>query len=409
MGTDVCVEKKILIIVENLSVPFDRRVWRECQALQEAGYQVSVISPKGKGFDNKSHEMIDGVSIYRYRIYHADGSFLSYILEYATSLVMTFWLMFVVLFRKGYDVIQICNPPDLLILAALPFKLVGKKIIFDQHDLCPEIYQMHKGGSGRQSLVVKALLFFEKITYVFSDIVMVVNDSCKKIALSRGGKKEQDVFIVRNGPTKQNIGNALPNPQLKMGKQYLLTYVGMMGPQEGIDILLRAIRNLTMVYHRNDLHIRIIGGGTVLDEMKQYAVELSINHIVTFTGQVDYNQVMEGIASADVCLCPDPKTPLNDKCSLVKVIEYMSLGRPLVAFDLKEVRNSAQRAALYAQPNDENDFSKKINFLLDNPELRASMGSLGRERVMKFLTWEHSKAALYAAYDKAFNHQLRKI
>lgn len=403
MRSDVFGKKRrVLIVVENLSVPFDRRVWRECQALQEAGYQVSVICPKGRETDINSHDMIDGVSIYRYRIYQADGSFLSYMLEYGTALLMTLRLMFIVLFREGYDVIQICNPPDLLIFVALPFKLMGKKIIFDQHDLSPEIYQMRKGDSENQSSVVKILLLFEKITYLFSDMVIVTNESGKKIALIRGKKRDQDVFIVRNGPSIQDIRKTQPNPALKRGKKYLLSYVGLMGPQDGVDIMLRAIRILNKVLKRDDFHVRIIGSGTVLDNMKQYAAELGINQLVTFAGQSDYRQVMEGIATADVCLCPDPKTPLNDKCSFVKVVEYMSLGRPLVAFDLEEVRNSADGAAVYALPNDEIDFSQKINYLLSDSDKRISMGTLGKERVMKFLTWDHSKEVFKAAYEKVY-------
>jgi glycosyltransferase involved in cell wall biosynthesis len=393
---------KVLIVVENLSVPFDRRVWRECRALTEAGYQVSAISPMGTGTDTSPRETIDGVSIYRYPILPSDGSFVSYILEYSIASVMSFWLMWVVLFRKGFEVIQICNPPDLLILIALPFKLFGKKVIFDQHDLSPEIYQVQKGRQKRD-LVVGALLCFEKMTYLFSDVVMVVNESCRRIAVGRGSKREQDVFVVRNGPSLQNITSVQPNPALRHGMKYLLSYVGMMGPQEGIDILLRAIRDLVAVHGRRDFHVRIMGGGTVLDRMKLYAVELGINHMVTFTGSVDYAQVMEGIATADLCLCPDPKTPLSDKCSLVKAIEYMSLGRAFVAFDLEEVHDFGADAGVYARPNDEGDFAAKINNLLDNVDLRASMGNIGRERVMQRLTWEHSKEALYAAYDKAFH------
>jgi glycosyltransferase involved in cell wall biosynthesis len=395
--------RRILIIVENLSVPFDRRVWRECQALRDAGYRVSTVSPKGIGTDTKAHEVIDGISIHRYRIYQSDGGVLSYILEYSVALIMSFLLAWIVLFREGYDVIQICNPPDLLILVALPFKLLGKKIVFDQHDISPEIYQVQRGKTGKTEaagLVVKALLFFEKLTYLFSDIVMVVNESCKKIAMGRGGKKEQDVFVVRNGPSLQNIRSAKANPALKHGMRFLLSYVGMMGPQEGIDIMLRAIRTLSLT--RSDFHVRIMGSGTVLDPMKRYAVDLGISDIVTFTGHGDYVQVMEGIATADLCLCPDPKTPLSDKCSLVKAIEYMSVGRAFVAFDLQEVRHSAADAALYAQPNDEADFAAKVDYLLDHPELRISMGERGRERVIQGLTWEHSKDVLCAAYDKAF-------
>jgi len=394
--------RRVLIVVENLSVPFDRRVWRECGALREAGYKVSVISPRGVGNDTKSRDVVDGVAIYRYPGFQSDGGFVSYILEYGVALAMSFWLMMVVAIREGFDVIQICNPPDLLILPALPFKLIGKKVIFDQHDLCPEIYQVQKKVGSRNS-VVAALLFFERITYSFSDIVMVVNESCRKIALARGRRRPEDVFVVRNGPSLQNIRDAAPNLALKNGKRYLLSYVGMMGPQEGIDGLLRAILHLTKLRESRDFHVRVMGSGTVLDEMKQKSRELGLEGIVTFTGHVNYEQVMEGISSAEVCLCPDPKTQLSDKCSLVKAIEYMSLGRPFVAFDLEEVRQSANGAALYAVPNDEEDFAEKINYLLDNTELRATMGSIGKERVAQFLTWEHSKDALYRAYAKVFD------
>jgi glycosyltransferase involved in cell wall biosynthesis len=398
--------RKILIVVENLSVPFDRRVWRECQALQEAGYQVSTISPMGDDVDTKKHEVIQGVSIFRYPIWQADGSFLSYLLEYGVAALMSFWLMWVVLFRVGFEVVQICNPPDILILIALPFKLLGKKIIFDQHDLSPEIYQVQKGKSRKNDLVVRALLAFEKLTYVFSDVIMVVNESCKRIAVGRGSKGEQNVFVVRNGPSVQNLRDVQPNPALKNGCRYLLSYVGMMGPQEGIDLLLRAIRDLSTVHGRKDFYVRIMGGGTVLEPMKKYAVELGIKDLVTFTGSVDYPTVMEGIASADLCLCPDPKTPLSDKCSLVKAVEYMSLGRTFVAFDLEEVHLFAEGAAVFAQPNDEADFAAKINELLDNEALRYSMGQIGRERVIAKLTWEHSKQALYAAYNRAYEKKV---
>ena len=399
-------KRKVLIVVENLSVPFDRRVWRECHALRDAGYQVSAISPKGTERDISRQETIDGISIYRYPILQSDGSFLSYAVEYGMALLMSYWLMWVVLFREGFDVIQICNPPDLLILVALPFKLFGKKMIFDQHDLSPEIYEVQKGKGGKQSVVVGALLFFEKLTYIFSDVVMVVNESCKRIAVGRGAKRDQDVFVVRNGPSLQNIKGVQPNTALKQAKKYLLSYVGMMGPQEGIDLLLRAVRELVVAHRRSDFHVHIMGGGTVLEGMKKYAVELGLEQTVTFTGSVDYPQVMEGIASADLCLCPDPKTPLSDKCSLVKAVEYMSLGRAFVAFDLEEVHLFAADAALYAQPNDEGDFAAKINELLNNDELRASMGQIGKERVIQRLTWEHSKEALYAAYEKAFEKRV---
>src|SRR6266849_3744881 len=372
--------KRVLIVVENLSVPFDRRVWRECQALREVGYEVSVISPKGQAIDTVNHETIGGVSIYRYHLPQATGGLLSYILEYSVALFMTLWLTLIVLCREGFDVVQICNPPDLLIFTVVPFRLFGKTIIFDQHDLSPEIYQMQNGGPETQTPMYNILLCFERLTYALSDVVMVVNESCRRIAVGRGAKQEQDVFLVRNGPSIKSIRSAQPNPALKRGMPHLISYVGMMGPQEGIDVLLRAVRNLVIVHERRDFHVLIMGSGTVLDPMKKYALDLGIAEIVTFAGHVDYSQVMAGIATATICVCPDPKTPLNDKCSFVKVIEYMSLGRAFVAFDLEEVRNMAAGAALYAAPNDENDFAGKLAYLLDQPDLCASMGSLGRDR-----------------------------
>lgn len=391
---------KILIIVQNLSVPFDRRVWRECQALREAGYAISVICPKGAAHDQLAYEKIEEISIYRYPMYQSKGGFLSYLIEYAVALVMTTWLLLRVYRRHGFEVIQICNPPDLLILPVLPFKLLGKKFVFDQHDLCPEIYQAQRPHVAGDSWVLKALFLFERMTYRFSDVVMVVNESCRKIALTRGRKPDRDVFVVRNGPSISNIRGTQPNIDLKQEKNYLLVYVGMMGPQEGIDIMLRAIKHLCLRDRLEDFHVRIIGGGTVLDEMKRYAEELGITHLVTFTGHLDHKRVMESIASADVCLCPDPKTPLNDKCSMAKAIEYMSLGRPFVCFDLEEVRNCAGDAALYAVPNEEIDFAEKIHILLEDAQMRSDLGAIGRERVLRFLAWDHSKPALLTAYER---------
>lgn len=392
---------RIVIVVENLSVPFDRRVWRECQALREAGYRVSTISPKGIGCDRRWHEMIDGVSIYRYPMLHASGGFLSYVVEYCNALLMSFVLLWVVLIREGFDVVQICNPPDLLILPAVPFRLLSKKIIFDQHDLCPEIYATQKQLGTRPNAVVRALLRFEALTYRLSDVVMVVNESCRRIAVGRGRRDPRDVFVVRNGPSLQNIQRARADPSLRKGKRHLLSYVGMMGPQEGIDVMLRVIRNLATAHGRTDFHVHIMGGGTVLNAMRTYASELGISELVTFTDSVPYGDVMTGITTADLCLCPDPKTPLSDKCSLVKAIEYMSLGRAFVAFDLEEVRDAAGDAAEYAAAGDEAQFAALVNGLLDDPARRAHMGESGRQRVLDRLTWEHSISALLAAYAHA--------
>jgi glycosyltransferase involved in cell wall biosynthesis len=394
---------KVLIVVENLSVPFDRRVWNECQALRDAGYQVSALSPMGQGRDTAWQEELDGISIFRYPILQASGGFLSYVVEFLNAMVMTFIMSWLVLMRRGFDVVQICNPPDLLIFPVLPFKLLGKKIIFDQHDLCAEIYETQKDLHGKPNAVVKVLLHLEALTYAWSDAVMVVNESCRRVALGRGRCSERDVFVVRNGPSSQALRQQSPDESLKRGKRHLLVYVGMMGPQEGIDVLLRAVHALVHVHGRSDFHVQILGGGTVLAAMRAYAAQLGLSDCVTFAGSVDHARVLECIATADLCLCPDPKTPLSDKCSLVKAVEYMGLGRAFVAFDLEEVRYSAGAAAEYAAPGDEADFAAKIHRLLEEPERREAMGRIGREQVLQRLTWDHSKKALLAAYAHALH------
>ena len=395
------MNRRVLIIVENLSVPFDRRVWRECLALRDAGYGVSVIAPRDESTGEPWREVLDGVSIYRFRAFQSNGGFVSYMTEFAVALIKSFWLAGVVLWREGFHVIQICNPPDLLILAVLPYKLLGKKIVFDQHDICPEIYQTQKGlRSDQSSIVLRSLFFFEKLTYRLSNVVLVVNESCRQIACGRGGNPPAKVFIVRNGPPADAVRDVAGDPGLKKGKRFLLTYVGMMGPQDGIDVLLRSTRELRNL--RDDFHVHVIGGGTVLEQMKAYSAELGLEEIVTFAGRQSHEQTLRGIASADVCLCPDPKTPLSDRCSLVKSIEYMSLGKPFVAFELDEVRLASSDAALYARPGDEKQFAELVHTLLNDEALRKTMGERGRRAVSRGLTWDHAKRSLYDAYGSLF-------
>lgn len=390
---------RVLILVENLSVPFDRRVWRQCQALQKAGYEVTVICPAGKKRDRAWREDIEGVSIYRYRAYEASRGVFSYIAEYSVALFFLTFLTLYVALRRGFDVIQICNPPDLLILIAAWYRVLGKKVIFDQHDLSPEIFAAHRPLTAPTGFLMHLLLFFERLTYSLSDTVMVVNESCRKIALERGRKRGSDVFVVRNGPASTELAAARPNPALKNGKTYLLCYVGIMNAQEGVDLLLRALQRLRYQHRRSDFRARLIGGGPVLDSMSAYAVELGLADVVTFTGVVPHHLVMEEIASADLCLCPDPKTPLSDRCTMAKVIEYMGIGKPFVSFDLQEVRLAAGEAGLYATANDEADFADKVNILLNDADARERMGAVGRKRVLESLTWEHSVKQLYAAYE----------
>ena len=392
------------MMVENLSVPFDRRVWKECCALREAGYEVAAISPKGIDCDTMSRETVEGVHIYRYTPFESTGGTFSYAAEFGVALVMMTVLAWRVLFREGFDVIHLSNPPDLLILVALPFKLFGKKIIFDQHDLSPEIFSEHRRG-GEGSLIHRLLVAFEYLSYTCADVVICITNSVCDVAAVRGGVRRADIFLVRNGPDLASFANAKADATLRKGRSFLLTYVGMMGPQDGVDILLRATKVLLESFGRRDLHVHLVGGGTELPNLQRQAGELGIADHVTFAGKQPYEGVVTAIASADICVCPDPKTPMNDRANFVKLSEYMCLGRPVVAFDLVEVRYSAADAALYATPNDPHDFASKIEYLLQHPEERERIGQIGARRVKDVLSWDHSKAALYAAYDRLFANQ----
>jgi glycosyltransferase involved in cell wall biosynthesis len=392
------------MIVENLSVPFDRRVWKECCALRATGYEVAAISPKGSDSETASRETVDGISIYRYAPFESTGGTVSYAVEFGVAIVKMTVLAWVVFFRKGFDVIHLSNPPDLLIFVALPFKLLGKRVIFDQHDLSPEIFSEHRRGR-RSGIIHRILVTLEYITYRCADVVICITQSVCEVAASRGGVRRADLFLVRNGPDIASFAGATADATLRKGRRFLLSYVGMMGPQDGVDILLRAAKLLVDDFQRRDFHVHLVGGGTELPQLQKYAGELGITDHVTFAGQQPYAGVVTAIASADVCVCPDPKTPMNDRANFVKVSEYMCLARPVVAFDLSEVRHSAADAALYATPNDEREFAAKIEYLLQHPEERERLGRIGACRVRDVLSWDHSKEALYAAYDWVFADQ----
>jgi glycosyltransferase involved in cell wall biosynthesis len=396
------MKRRILILDENLSVPFDRRVWREATALVEAGYQVTVVSPRGRNFDRESQAVISDVHIYRFPSLEAGEGFLAYCLEYGWALIAMTWLTFRVFLGKGFDVIQICNPPDFLFLITLPYRLFGKTVIFDHHDLSPETYQSKFEGKS-SALILRLLSFFERQTFRWADVVMSTNGSYKKVAIERGAKAPGDVIVVRNGPDLKRFRLVDSDPALKRGKPNLAYYVGTMGSQDGVDYLLRSVASLRK--RREDFHVLIMGGGTELDFLKRYAFELDLGDFVTFTGRVSDEEMLVAMSTADVCVCPDPKNPLNDVSTMQKTLEYMALGKPVVAFDLIETRVSAGDAALYAEGNNEEDFAEKISTLFDSPELRERLGRIGYQRVLNGLSWDSSKIKLWEAYDLAFQKQ----
>ena len=390
--------RRVLIILENLPVPFDRRVWQETTTLQQAGYQVSVICPKAKGYE-KTHDVIDGIHIYRHRLPIEASSVIGYALEYSLALSCEFVLAWRVLLTRGFDAIHACNPPDTIFLIGLFFKLFGKKFLFDHHDINPELYE---AKFGRRDLFYRVMLFWERWTFKTADVSIATNESYKQIAIERGGMRPDRVFVVRSGPRLDRLKIMPPVEVLKKGHKYLVGYVGVMGKQEGIDYLLRAVRHIVFGMRRKDVHFGLVGGGTALEGLKYYAKELGVESYVTFTGRIPDKEMLEMINTADICVNPDVANTMNDKSTMNKIMEYMALGKPIVQFDLIEGRFSSQDASLYARKNDAIDFAQKILYLLDHPEERVKMGECGRKRVENELAWDHEEPKLLAAYEALF-------
>lgn len=396
----------ILIIVENLPVPFDRRVWMEATSLRRNGYEVSVICPTGRGFETR-YEYLEGVHIYRHPLPPEMSSSLGYIREYGAALT---WEMRLALKawgeRGGFDLIHLCNPPDLLFLVAMWFKLFrGVRVIFDQHDLNPEMYE---AKFGRRDLFYRALRIAEQLTFRLANVVIATNQSHRHVALERGRKKPEEVFIVRSGPDLKRFVPVPPDPAYKRGRDYLVGYVGVMGEAEGIDYLLRAIHYLVYEQGRQDTHFVLIGDGPAAQSLRQLTSELKLDDFVEFTGRVPDKELIARLCTCDVCVNPDPKTPYNDMSTMNKILEYMALSKPIVQFDVVEGRFSAEEASLYAEANVERDFGDKISWLLDRPEARQQMGDYGRRRMFDELEWTHQVPVLLAAYDKALEGRKRR-
>jgi glycosyltransferase involved in cell wall biosynthesis len=386
---------KILILVENLPSPFDRRVWQEAGALRDAGHTVTIICPTGKGYDAR-YEEIDGIAIHRYALpIEAEGA-VGYAIEYSAALVKTFALCWKVLFTRGFDAIHACNPPDLFFVIGAFFKLLGKKFVFDHHDINPELYE---AKFGRRDLFWKLMVAMERTTFQLADVSLATNESYKRIAIERGGMPPDKVFVVRSGPSLERMKAGVPHDHLKRGRRYLVGYVGVMGRQEGIDLLLESARVIVRELGRTDVHFGLVGGGTSLEEMKALAVEKGIADFVTFTGRVPDAEMLAMLNTADVCVNPDVANEMNDKSTMNKIMEYMALGKPIVQFDLTEGRFSARDASLYAAKNDPRDMAAKIVELLDDPQKREAMGAFGRARVENELEWKYEVPKLLAAYD----------
>jgi glycosyltransferase involved in cell wall biosynthesis len=386
--------QRILLIVQNEPVPFDRRVWQEALALHSAGATVRVISPIGRGYET-SYEVIDGIHVYRHPFpFEAKGLF-GYFAEYGNSLFWQLLLAAQLFFRHGFDVIHASNPPDLIVLVAMLFKPVGVKFVFDHHDLSPELYE---AKFARQDLFWRWLLMMEKLSFKIADIAIATNNSYRRIAIDRGRMTPRNVFVVRNGPDLTRLRTVPSNPAWKRGRSYLVGYVGVISELEGIDLLLRSVSYITQTIGRKDIQFCIVGGGTALSHYIAKAERQGLLEFVTFTGRVSDATLVEVLSTADICVNPDRVTQFTSKSTMTKILEYMALGKPIVQFDVIEGRYSSQKASLYAKPNDANDFAHKILKLLDDTGLRSTLGQVGRARIASELSWDLQVPNLIAAY-----------
>jgi glycosyltransferase involved in cell wall biosynthesis len=397
---------RVLTIVQNMPVPLDRRVWLECQALIRRGFGVSVICPKGPG--DPWVQELGGVRIYKYPPPPPTRGVASYLFEFAYCWLVTALLSIVVAVRDGFMAIQACNPPDTYFALARLWKLAGKRFVYDQHDLNPEVFLSRfgepKGLSAR--LQLRGLRALERQTYRTADQVISTNESYRAIAIERGSCHPADVTVVRSGPDTHTMRPVEPRPELRKGHEYLAVYLGIMGPQDGVDITLRALDLLMRERGRADCRLALLGFGDCLEELIELAHTLRLDDHVTFTGRVGPAQIADYLSTADIGLCPDPLNPLNDVSTMNKTMEYMAYALPVVTFDLKETRVSAGEAARYVTPGDLSGFAAAWDELLTDGGERERLGLLGRERVTRELDWAPQAERYVNVWERLLGPQL---
>jgi glycosyltransferase involved in cell wall biosynthesis len=392
------VRRRALILVEDLPVPFDRRVWAEARTLTQAGWKVTVVCPRGEGA-RRWRERIDGIDIFRYPLPTTAAGLLNHVLEYAVAVPATLILSLLAWRGRRFDVVHACNPPDFLFPIGWLFRRLGSAFVFDQHDLAPEVYVAQGGRKG--GLVHRFLLWCERRTYRLADVVIATNQTYRRFAMERGGVEADRIFVVRSSPDPGRIFPVEPSADPKKGRLFLVVYLGTMGPQDGVDLFVRAARAV-LDERPGSARFVAMGGGNQLDALRSLARDLGLSdEDMHFTGRIPDADVRQLLSSADVAVSPDPANDFNEYCTMNKTLEYMAVGVPVVAFDLEETRVSAADAAVYAAPNDPGGLAELVVELLDDPARRAEMGRVGRERLAGPLAWERSADSLRAAYDAA--------
>jgi glycosyltransferase involved in cell wall biosynthesis len=388
----------VTILVENLPVPFDRRVWCEASALRDAGCHVSVVAPRGNG--QRWHETLEGIEVCRYPAPPSASGSISYAFEFGWCWIASFLWAVRLLVTRGIDVIHACNPPDTLFGIALLLRPLGVKFVYDQHDLCPELLAAKYGEASRTSFAGRVLSWLERRTYAAADLVISPNESYADVARKRGRMREGRVFVVRSAPPRDRFElPERPSLRWRRGHRHLVGYIGVMGVQDGVDHLLRAAHRIVHGEKRTDVGFLLIGSGDELEAAQQLSAELGLTEHVEFTGRInDLAEIADALGSTDVCVCPDPHNPFNDVSSMNKVVEYMALGKPVAAYGLTETRATLADGGVYAAQPTPEGLANAIGTLLDDPAMRARMGRANRERFLDVLTWEHQVPRLLAAY-----------
>ena len=398
-------QRKVLIIVENLPVPFDTRVWQEATTLAANGYVVSVICPKGKGY-TVEEETLEGVHIFRHDLPTEGNGAVGYLKEYTTALREEIRLAKKVYKEIGFDVIHGCNPPDDIYMVAKHFKKYGVKYVFDHHDICPELFEAKFGHASGP--LYFSQVWLERQTYKHCTFAFVTNESYKKIAIERGKMDPKKVIVLRSGPKLERMKIQPPVESIKRGKKYMVGYLGVIGQQEGIEYILQAAKYCRETLKRDDIFWGIVGGGPHVAALKELCSKMGLDDCVEFTGRVPDQKLLDYLNTADVCVNSDTYNSMNDKSTMNKILEYMALAKPIVQFELTEGHYSAQEASLYAEQNNANDMADKIVYLLENADVRKKMGEYGRNRVVNELSWEHTSKALLEGYDKFFRGAFKK-
>jgi glycosyltransferase involved in cell wall biosynthesis len=397
---DAAAVPRALFIVENMSVPADPRVWPECRSLTHAGWDVAVVCPQGTEHDVDSHEEVEGVHVHRYCPRLSKGGVPGYAAEYTRALRSTRALATRLDAERSFDVVHVCNPPDVMLLALLGLRRRGAATIFDHHDLSPELFESRFGSRG---LMHWATLGAERFAYNLADVVIATNESFRRVALTRGQKQPEDVFVVRNGPDPAVFRPVSPDPDLRRGKRHLIGFAGVIGPQDGVEVALDALAVLRE--RREDWAAVFAGSGDALDTARAHCSALDLDDVVEFLGFIHDRELLVTILSTcDIGLSPEPRSALNEQSTLIKVAEYLAVGTPVVAFDLTETRRTAGDSAQYATRDEPSALADAIEILLDDPSRRATMGARGRTRVEHSLSWANSESALLEAYERARTH-----